>query len=261
MKLLLISTINFNNTTLSVGQMVSAAQDTNSILFWLNNWLRAMKIVPKEAVSDYSRALFGAMSLSFNNISLKEYIKVCFEHVLQKKPDRPANTFLRIDVAHLIQILCRLKCFTKSNVVVKDFYLRCIALMVSCDQFEVFETILLNTLIVSIHKYDGNRLDCTLPSPAEAAREKLFQLIEDETHPAMKELPDGKSEEFNSSIKKLCASGFDEIGPDFFLNQEADVDQSILKWLKNIRATAEINKGTKHRREMDIFFRIFSNIY
>ncbi|XP_051167215.1 uncharacterized protein LOC127285308 [Leptopilina boulardi] len=58
-----------------------------------------------------------------------------------------------------------------------------------------------------MHKYDGNRLDYSLPSPAEAAREELSQLIKEESHPAMKLIPNEASEKFNCSIKKLYASG------------------------------------------------------
>lgn len=250
---------NFSATTVSVGQMLSAAQDTNSILFWQNNWLKAIKTIPRQAVSDYSKALLGAMSLAFNNMSLNTCIQTCFECVTKEKIDRPANSFLRIDVAHLIQIFSRLKYFTKCFAEVKDYYLRCIALMVSSDSLQSFESILYNTFVVSIHKCDGNKLNRFSPSPAEAARQKLEQLIKEESHFAMKLIPSKDSDEFKNSIKKLYASGLNPIDPECFLNQEADVDQTILEWLNKIQLKAQINKEVEHSRINAYFIPGFFN--
>ena len=58
--------------------MLSAAQDTATILNFLNKWLAAGAPRPKEAVSDYGKAILGAMSMAFNSLTLKRYIALCF---------------------------------------------------------------------------------------------------------------------------------------------------------------------------------------
>ena len=57
--------------------------------------------------------------------------------------------------------------------VVKDFLIRCVALRISCDDFNRFEEILKLHLTLTIHRYGGNMLGSSLPSPAEKARSKL----------------------------------------------------------------------------------------
>lgn len=194
--------INFNKTNISVAQMLSAALDTNTILFWLNTWIMKTAIVPKQAVCDYSYALLGGICLSFNRLSLNDYLRECFLAVSQNKTeDRPATTFIRVDVAHFIAIFCRLKCFNTDNLTIKDFYMRCIALMVSCTSFDRFEEILSLTLIVSSHRYDGNIIGSSQLSPAEKSRIQLLDFIAIEEHNAMKLILKEDSEKFKNITK------------------------------------------------------------
>ena len=195
--------VNFNGITLSVGQMLSAKLDTNTILFWLNNWLIQVGIIPKQAVVDYSKALLGGISFAFNTMSLKSYVRACFLSLINpQNVGGPAATFISIDVAHLMAIFCRLKCFNTDNKAVKDFFIRCVALMVSCEDFLRFQEILLLTLTISIHSYDGEILNSSEPSPAEKARLKLINLIGTESHNAMKLIIDEESDEYKNMTKK-----------------------------------------------------------
>ena len=202
--------INLFNVTVSVGQLLSSAQDTNTILFFLNVRLVKVGITPKQSVSDYSRALLAAKSLSFNGVPLKDYIHNCFS-ALQDETNivyRPAPSFLRVDVAHFIAIFCRLKCFTADKRAVKDFFIRCVALLVSCEDLERFEEILLLTLTVSIHEFDGKINGSSSPSPAEAARLRLLDYISQEKHRAITLIPDENTEEFQTTIQKLSTKIF-----------------------------------------------------
>lgn len=258
--------INFSNITLSVGQMLSAAQDTISISYWLLNWVKLIKTVPKEAVSDYSKALLGAMMLSFNTMTLKEYIQICFELLTNNEMNRKRviKTYIRVDVAHLIQICCRLKCFAKCNKAVKDFYIRCVALMVSCEDFNQFQDILLCTIILTLHHYDGNLVNNIKESPAKSARLKLLKCMSIEEHRAFKLIPQEDSEDFQKSFKKLLASGFDPNDPHCFINQEVDADVNILKWLEDLKKKAEIGIHEKYEEAnayyMPQFFKHIFNL-
>ena len=86
--------------------MLSGSQDTNTILYWLNKWLVSVGIKPKEAVSGYSKALLGGISLSFNNFTLKDYMQECILFITnQKSGGRPAGTFIRVHVHGKLRIL------------------------------------------------------------------------------------------------------------------------------------------------------------
>jgi len=53
-----------------VCQMISEKHDTITITFWLEMWIKAGVNPPNEAVSDYSKALLGAMCKSFCSCNL-----------------------------------------------------------------------------------------------------------------------------------------------------------------------------------------------
>lgn len=36
---------------------------------------------PEEAISDYSRAILGAMTSAFNRMTIKEYVSACFSAI------------------------------------------------------------------------------------------------------------------------------------------------------------------------------------
>lgn len=77
---------------------------------------------PDECVSDYSKALLVAITREFcNQTSLKEYLEVCFCYLTNNSTDLPSS-FNRIDVAHLVHMVCKWKCL-KGRWKIKDFYM------------------------------------------------------------------------------------------------------------------------------------------
>lgn len=85
--------INFDKTTLIVCQMISERHTTEFIEFWLRTWIRNGALKPKEAVSDYSRALLSAMSLAFNSQTIKSYVADQFAAVSTKNQISKFNTY------------------------------------------------------------------------------------------------------------------------------------------------------------------------
>ena len=148
-------------------------------------------------------------------------------------------------MAHLISIFCRLKCFSSGNKAVKDFLIRCVALMVSCTNFKRLQDILLMTLTITIQSYSGKMVSGKQCS-AEAVREKLFKYMAEEEHLTMDLLSQEDSEEFKITIKKLSASGLDPQEPNCFLNQSPDLDHSITDWLTSLKQKSEDGKEIKH---------------
>lgn len=114
--------------------------------------------------------------------------------------------------------------------------------MVSCEDFNRFEDILLLTLTLTIHRYDGTMLQSCLPSPAEEARLRLMSYIAQEKHEAMKLVPDENNEDYQTIVFKLSNSGLDPQNDDSFLNEEPEIDINLEKWLTNLKSKAEIGK-------------------
>lgn len=97
---------------ISVTQMVSEKHDTLSIFQWLAVWMSTAIRPPNEVVCDYSRALLAAISRSFcNGIGLNDYVNYAFRLLIGIETKIPA-TYIRLDVAHMVKIFCRIKCLT-----------------------------------------------------------------------------------------------------------------------------------------------------
>lgn len=140
--------------------MMSEKHDTNTITYWLREWLRsgAGASIPKEVVTDFSLALLNGVCLAFDEKSLQSYVSTCYA----KLGDQEINTplcFVRVDVAHLMNLVSRWKCFKGKHGRVKNFYLRCVASMTTCLENSAFEDLLLSVFVVAISECDGND-DC-----------------------------------------------------------------------------------------------------
>lgn len=87
---------------------------------------------------------------------------------------RPFASFIRIDVAHLVHAVSLWKCFQNvSHPEVKEFYIRCVTLMVDCQDFHQLEKVFSLTCTVCIHKYNGMSDDIGRIDSAETARTRL----------------------------------------------------------------------------------------
>jgi len=182
---LYVIVIHFDNTSLAVYQMLTESQETETIEHWLKLWLRIVKFrKPFQVVIDYSRAMLLACSKAFNDITIKKYIEICFnaasagEYVSREL----ISTYIRVDVAHLIHIVCRWSAL-KSHPLrpVRDFYIRCIALMIDCQSYKDFIEIFSLTCIVALQYYQDSTININLVDQqiksAKQSREKLETLI------------------------------------------------------------------------------------
>lgn len=147
-------TINFENKTLPVYQMLSEKHSATFMRYWLDEWVRGCgATVPAEAVADQGRALLLAMRQSFNGITIKEYV----DTILQWAKDghvasQPFTTVIRIDVAHQIAGVARWKCLTAlGHHVVRGFLIRAFAMLVDCQSLVDFEHVFVLTCMVALH--------------------------------------------------------------------------------------------------------------
>lgn len=111
----------------SICQMISEKQDTFTIYFWLAMWIKDGVSAPQESVCDYSMALLGAITRAFGNgMTIRSYVDSCIELLCDKKLSNSQLTcYVRIDIAHLIKLVCRWKCWkTQITNHLKEFFVR-----------------------------------------------------------------------------------------------------------------------------------------
>lgn len=157
--------------------MISEKQDTLTISNWLTRWLNVGVSIPHEIVCDYSAALLGAVTKAFCNLSLQCYVDKYFSLLIEPgKENTLPKCYVRIDVAHMIKIFCRILYFKGiHNKNLKHFYVRCLQLLLTSVAFEKFTDILKTVLTVSMSETNGwwNRK----PTPAESGRKMLLGQI------------------------------------------------------------------------------------
>lgn len=114
-----------------VAQMISEKHDMITIAYWLDMWLKSGISTPNETITDYSKALLGAISRSFCMSNLRAYVIKCFMVINNQSNELPP-CFIRIDVAHIIKLFCSLKCLKGTrNKRLKEFYVRGIRLLIT----------------------------------------------------------------------------------------------------------------------------------
>lgn len=139
----------YNNKSSPLAQLITEKHDANTLTFWIREWIKNDLPLPKQIVSDFLIALLNASSLAFNNMPLKQYVDECFDQLLKKDSYVNKNTILRIDVAHLIKLVCNWKSL-KSNRPHKEFYVRCVDMLMRIKDFNMFE-ILLTHILTTAH--------------------------------------------------------------------------------------------------------------
>ena len=169
--------VHISNKPVSICQMLSEAHDTATIEYWLNKWIKDVKKVPQESVTDFSLALIGASCRAFNECSIKSYLRSVSSILAGNIKEKP-RCYLRIDVAHLIKFVSRWKCFDSKARLIRKFYIRCVALMVKCNTNKELEEIIINTLILCKSDTCGKKEDSDELTNSEKAKVFLGHCIE-----------------------------------------------------------------------------------
>jgi len=169
----------FNGKILPISQMISEKHDTN-MLFWLREWLRTPIPCPFEIVTDYSSALLNAISLAFNGVNLNTYVEQCMIFLETCDHTQRPKCIIRLDIAHLLKQVCRWKCFDGKHMRIKDFYVRCTALLTKCTNIDKFHQICRDILTVA--NSESEEISTDEIDNCFNAQQKLIKLIKsDET--------------------------------------------------------------------------------
>ncbi|CAH2107725.1 unnamed protein product [Euphydryas editha] len=123
------------------------------IEFWLKDWFLKNANIPLEIVTNMSKPLQNAICLATNNITYNQYLLMCYRFLINKTKVL-IKPYLRIDIAHFIHWISRLRCFANVNAAVKDFYLRAFGLMTTAENLEVLEKLMRAVLKISQNNYN-----------------------------------------------------------------------------------------------------------
>jgi len=105
---------------------------------------------PKEVVTDFNKALLGAVArvLQEKSIILHDYLSMCFALLTGVKLPIP-HCLLRLDVCYFMNVIARWKCFAGKPSIVRIFFMRAMVILRKQKTFYEFEEIARNILILS----------------------------------------------------------------------------------------------------------------
>lgn len=177
-----------------VFQALRARHDTVGILLMVHTFLKLTGVIPNEVACDFSLALLNGVCLAYNECRLDTYISKCYKWIIGKKLEQPLQCYLRLDIAHLIKMICRKKIFIGKQHMIKDFYVRAIAVMTTCDTLASFENFLTNIIIVALSECDGQD-ELGFDTICQKSENFLFTAIKSFSHQGDEQMKFMNSEE------------------------------------------------------------------
>lgn len=139
-----------------VFQMLSAEQDTVAISTWLLKIVSTGVPIPRVVVCDFSQALLISISIAFaHKRNLNDYMQNCYDVVTGKSQILPA-TYIRLDVSHLVAIICRWDCLKRHPLPkIRQFFIRSLCQAHQMQNLQDLEYFLESILIVAMSENIG----------------------------------------------------------------------------------------------------------
>lgn len=190
-------------------QMLSAEQDTVAIVTWLLRLIRDGIPIPRMVVCDFSQALLIALSIAFaKRADLKDYMQGCYD-ILNNKPTAPLGTYIRLDVSHVVAIICRWDCIKRHPLVkVKQFFIRSLCHAYQMQSFAELESFMQSILTVALSQTLGSVSGRKLPSQVEFDRvnSKIKGMSNLETIDSLSKAAEGQEDTAN--FTEDCPDGW-----------------------------------------------------
>lgn len=113
----------------------------------------------------------GAVIRTFcNGLSITQYVEICFNALNSESEAISLKCYIRNDIAHLINMICRWKCFQASGQkLLKEFFVRCVRLLIQARSLHNFTQILAHILTIAYSQTENT---------AEHSLNFVFQLLE-----------------------------------------------------------------------------------
>lgn len=165
-RILLYSIVISDGFQASVNSLLSEDHSANFLTFWLSEFVKSHGDIPKIFICDMSMALINAAVRAFGlHANITEYLDTLFRMCsIQDDETRISTTpppcFVRIDFAHLMNLVRKNKSLASGNIwhKVKDFYMRSVAILIQIKDLEQARAHIYSVLIVAKSKTEGNRI-------------------------------------------------------------------------------------------------------
>lgn len=145
--------------------MLSEDHTANFLTFWMQEFVKMHADIPKVFVCDMSLALIIAAVRSFGlHANIIEYIDTIFNLLINKNDSKSVTNerkippcLIRIDFAHFMNNLRRMKSLNSAEKwpQVKEFYMRCVAILIQIKSLEFAQCHIYSVLIVAKSKTVG----------------------------------------------------------------------------------------------------------
>lgn len=236
----------YRQKILPLFQLVSEKHDTNTLNYWIREWIRSGGSPPKQVVTDYSLALLNATSLAFNNTDLKTYIEKCIVLDTDGSTVRvnSPKCVIRLDIAHFINMVARWTCFKHESYQKKDFYLRCVGLLTTCTSINDFVRLCTDVLTIAFATHediDDKNSHCFAAQNRVTERLKSYKL------------PDNGAEEVDGhqDEKESLLARFNDVDGETELDSSAAVEVILRKIESNSKN--DLNHGRLNAYQCSAF--------
>lgn len=169
--ILLYSFVISDGFQLSIYSALSEDQSANFLAFWMSEFLKTHGAIPKLFVCDMSFALINAAVRTFGEYpNISAYLDTIFRLLNRKnEPIKLARSLhdlirvppclVRIDFAHLMNLIKNNKALNSAGTwkKVKEFYMRCIAILIQVKSLDFARAHIYSTLIVAKSKTEGKK--------------------------------------------------------------------------------------------------------
>lgn len=149
---------------MSVNSLLSEDHSANFLTFWLSEFVKTHGDIPKVFVCDMSMALINAAVRAFGlHANITQYLDTLFRMSSNQNESmrismKTPPCFIRIDFAHLMNLIRKNKSLASCNAwqKVKDFYMRCVAILIQIRSLDFARAHIYSVLIVAKSKTEGN---------------------------------------------------------------------------------------------------------
>lgn len=137
--------------------MLSEMNDANWLTYWMSEWVRRTSDIPNQLTSDMSMALLNAAVKSFTSCgSVADYIDLMFGLLQGNTTNRQIpHCFVRIDIAHFMKNVTSCEALRNKPKKMRDFFIRCVAMMLKIEDIELAKDHILSVLIVVTSSTEG----------------------------------------------------------------------------------------------------------
>lgn len=143
-----------------VYSMTSELNTANWLTFFMSEWVREKGEIPNQFTADMSMALLNAAVRSFTSCSsVEEYVNLMFDLLSKRTVNRSIpQCFVRTDVAHFMKNVTSCDALKTAPKKVRDFFIRCVAIMMKIDNVEEVKSHIYSVLIVATSSTEGKNL-------------------------------------------------------------------------------------------------------